>query len=172
MKILKASTIVLLLIIGQITFAQDKSYKETVIENPTADDDLKVVAAYLDALMANKMDTAASFLADTYIGGGPGYEETETKTESIESWKAAHKVRTNQKNDYVSNTVRVIDGDLKGDWVSIWGTYTFTQNSITVNMPYQYSAMIDNGKIVKSMIYYDKMAINTAMGYELIAKKQ
>jgi hypothetical protein len=35
-------------------------------------------------------------------------------------------------------------------------------------MPYQYSAMIDNGKIVRSMIYFDRMAVNTAMGYELV----
>ncbi|MBJ7879855.1 hypothetical protein [Gelidibacter salicanalis] len=172
MKILKTSVIILLLIMAQTAFAQDKSYKETVVENPTAEEDIKVVADYLDALLKNKMDIAAGLLADTYVGAGPAHQETETKATSIESWKAIHKARTGQKNDYVRNSFRVIDGDLKGDWVSVWGTYTFTQNNITVNLPYQFTAMVDNGKISKSFIYYDRMAINTAMGYELIAKKK
>ncbi|WP_081606525.1 proline iminopeptidase-family hydrolase [Psychroflexus gondwanensis] len=63
--------------IGQVTFAQEKSYKETVIENPTAEEDLKVVADHLEAIMTNKMGKAASLLADSYEGRGPAFEETE-----------------------------------------------------------------------------------------------
>ncbi|TXD82052.1 nuclear transport factor 2 family protein [Subsaximicrobium wynnwilliamsii] len=171
MKTLKTSAIVLFLIIGQITFAQAKSYKETVTENPTAEEDLKVVGDYLDALINNNMDKAASFIADSYVGTGPDYQETETKAEHIAGWKEAHKSRKNEKNDYISQTFRVIDGDLKGDWVSVWGTYTFTENDVTVNLPYQYTAMVDNGKIVQSVIYYNRLAVSTAMGYELTAKQ-
>ncbi|WP_147231260.1 nuclear transport factor 2 family protein [Psychroserpens burtonensis] len=172
MKTLKTSAFVLLLIIGQITFAQDQSYKETVTENPTSEDDLKVVADYLDALMSNKMTEAASLLADNYTGAGPGYQETETKLEHLANWKESHLARTNQKNSYVSQTFRVLEGDLTGDWVSVWGTYTYTVNDVTINLPYQYTAMIDNGKIARSAIYYDKLAISEAMGYELTAKKE
>ena len=76
-----------------------------------------------------------------------------------------------RNNEFVSNSFRVTGGNLKGDWVAVWGNYTFTQNGVTVILPYQFTAMIENGKIEKSTIYYDKLAINRAMGYELTAKK-
>ena len=77
MKTVKTVAILLVLMIGQVTFAQEKSYKETVIENPTAEEDLKVVADHLEAIMTNKMGKAASLLADSYEGRGPAFEETE-----------------------------------------------------------------------------------------------
>jgi hypothetical protein len=160
-----------LLIIGQNIFSQELSYKETVIENPTAEEDLKLVSDYINALTANKMEVAASYLADTYIGRGPAHEETETKAENIATWKEAHKVRTNQKNDFVINTFRVTEGDLKGDWVSVWGTYTYTQDNIITNLPYQFTALVADGKIETSMIYYERLAVYEGMGYELTKKE-
>lgn len=170
MKILKTIVIAVLLIIGQTSFAQDKSYKEMVVENPTAEEDIKVVDDFIDALTANKMDKVASLLTDTYVGAGPAHEETQTKAEYLESWKKAHEVRTNQKNDFIRQTFRVLEGDLKGDWVSVWGNYIFTENGITVNLPYQSTLMVDNGKIARSIIYFDRLAVLTAMGYELTKK--
>jgi len=172
MKIFKASVIVLLLIIGQSAFAQEKSYKETVTENPTADEDIKVVSDYLTAVMGNQITDAGNLLADDYVSRGPAYQETETKEEHLASWTEANEGRTKQKNDFVSNTFRVIDGDQKGDWVSIWGLYTFTQNEVEINLSYQYTAMIEDGKISSSIVYYDNLAVYKEMGYELIAKKK
>jgi len=172
MKKVKTSALVLFLIIGQISFAQDKSYKEIVVENTTAEEDLKVVSDYLDAITDNKMSVASNLLADSFIGTGPSYQETQTKAEVIESWEEYHKVRTNQKNDYLRQTFRVIDGDQKGDWVSIWGMYSYTQNGITVNLPYQFTAQVENGQISRAGIYYDRLAISEAMGLELTPKKE
>jgi ketosteroid isomerase-like protein len=167
MKTLKTSAIVLFLLIGQITFAQNKSYKETVIENPTAEEDLKVVADYYDALLNNKMDKVASLLAENFVHKGPSFGKTETKVELIANWKESHKVRKEQKNNFISQTFRVIDGDYKGDWVSVWGNYIFTQDSIEVNMPYQSTAMVTDGKIASLTTYYDALAIYQTMGYKL-----
>ena len=64
----------------------------------------------------------------------------------------------------------MLEGDLKGDWVSVWGNYIFTENGITVNLPYQSTLMVDNGKIARSIIYFDRLAVLTAMGYELTKK--
>jgi ketosteroid isomerase-like protein len=165
-KILKTTVLIVFLIIGQITSAQEesKSFNETVTQNPTAEEDLKVVTDYLDAIINNKMDVAESLLADTYVNRGPSNGETSTKAEEIASWKDIHKVRTNQKNQYLVNTWRVLEGDYKGDWVSIWGTYTFTENGTEVILPYHYTAMVEGGKIQASVIYYDRLSIVTAMG--------
>lgn len=166
-NILKISVLVACLCIGQFTNAQDKSYKETVTENPTAEEDIKVVAMYLDALVNNKMDEAAKLLAEEYVSSGPSNGETSTKAEEIEAWKNAHKVRSNQKNDYVYNSFRVLEGDYKGDWVSVWGTYTFAQNETEIVMPYQYTAKVEDGKIQGAGVYYDNLAVARALGYTI-----
>ncbi|QJP34693.1 hypothetical protein F0365_09960 [Nonlabens sp. Ci31] len=171
MKVLRASAIVLLILIGPVSWGQEKSYTDNMMVNPSGKEDIKVVTNYIDALMGHKMDIAADLLSDSYVGSGPSFGETETKAEYINFWKEAHAVRSNQNKDFVSHSFRVVDGNLKGDWVSIWGTYTFTQNTIEVNLPYPLTAMVTNGKIARSNIYYDKLAINTAMGYELTIQK-
>ncbi|WCO02733.1 hypothetical protein [Psychroserpens ponticola] len=173
--ILKTIALVVFLFIGQITTAQEqetKSFNEVVTQNPTAEEDLKIVTDYLDAVINNKMDIVDNLLSDTYVNNGPSNGESSTKAEEIASWKDIHKIRTNQKNEYVVNTWRVLEGDYKGHWVSIWGTYTFTQDGADIILPYQYTAMVENGKIQKSVIYYDNLAIAKAMGYTLTPPKK
>jgi ketosteroid isomerase-like protein len=165
MKTIKTLSIALVLCLGQITFAQES------VENPTATEDIKVVSDYIDALMTNKMDVVSSLVADDHVGMGPANGDTQTKAELVANWTEYNKIRTNQKNDYVRNSFRVNGGDLAGDWVSVWGTYSFTENGIDIILPYQYTAQVENGKILKSAIYYDNLAIAEMRGYELIAKK-
>jgi ketosteroid isomerase-like protein len=172
---LKITALVVFLCIGQITLAQEeekKSFNEVVTQNPTAEEDIKVVTDYLDAVVNNKMDIVESLLSDEYALTGPSNGETSTKAEEIADWKEANKRRTNQKNEYVVNTWRVLDGNYKGDWVSIWGTYTFTENGTEIVLPYQYTAMVEDGKIQGAAVYFDNLAIATAMGYTLTPPKK
>jgi hypothetical protein len=165
METVKTLAIALLICLGQITFAQES------VENPTAIEDIKVVTDYIDALMTNKMDLVTSLVADAHVGIGPANGDTQTKTELVATWKEWNKLRTNQKNDYVRNSFSVVGGDLAGDWVSVWGTYSFTEKKMDIVLPYQYSAQVENGKILRSAIYYDNLAIAEMRGYELTAKK-
>jgi len=165
--ILKATFLVAFLFTWQITFSQDKvskSINEVITQNPTAEEDLKVVRDYLNAIINNKMDVAESLLSDTCVTTGPNNGETSTKTELIASWKEIHKVRTNPKNEYIVNTWRVLEGNYKGDWVGIWGTYTFTESGTEVILPYHYLAKVEGGKIQGARIFYDRLSILTAMG--------
>lgn len=171
MRTLKTLAVLFFLCIGHITFAQERSYKETVVENPTYEEDIKVVTDYVNAITNNNMAVVESLLADDYVGSGPSNGDTQTKAELIESWKEAHKVRTNENNEYVYNTFRVLEGDLKGDWVSVWGTYTFTENGKDISLPYQFTAHVKDKKIQKSVIYYDNLAVIKAMGYEITPPK-
>lgn len=161
---------------GQITSAQEesKSFNEIVVPNPNADKDLKLITDYLDAVVNNKMDVLESLLAESYVCTGPSNGETSTKLEEIENWKAAHKIRTNQKNDYALNTWRVLEGTYKGDWVSVWGTYTFTENGKEIILPYQYTGIIEDGKIQGAGVYYDNLPVFKARGYTITppAKKE
>lgn len=152
---------------AQITFAQDKvtkSINEVITQNPTAEEDLKVVMGYLNAIINNKMDVAESLLSDTCVTTGPSNGESSTKTELIDTWKERNKVRTDPKNEMIYYTWRVLEGKYKGDWVGIWGTYTFTESSTEVIVPYNYLAMVEGGKIQEARMFYDKLSILTAMG--------
>ena len=169
MKTLKTLALAVVLCIGQITIAQEMNFNEVVTQNPTAEEDLKVVADYLDALVNNNLDKAKGLLADDFSGSGPSDGDTETKEEVIENWTQIHKLRTNQNNDYVVNTWRVLSGEYEGDWVSIWGTYSYTENDTDIKLPYHLTAKVEDGKIQNSIIYYNSLAVAKKMGYELIS---
>jgi len=151
----------------KITFAQDKvtkSINEVITQNPTAEEDLKVVRDYLNSIINNKIDVAENLLSDTCVTTGPSNGESLTKTELIDTWKEIHKVRTDPKNEMIVNTWRVLEGNYKGDWVGIWGNYTFTESGSEVIVPYNYLAMVEGGKIQEARIFYDRLSILTAMG--------
>lgn len=117
------------------------------------------------------MDVVESLVADAHVGIGPANSDTQTRAELSANWTESNKVRTNQKNDYVRNSFRVVGGDLAGDWVSVWGTYSFTEKEMDMVLPYQYRAQVENGKILRSAVYDDNLAIAEMRGYELTAKK-
>lgn len=165
------TTLLAILFMGfsTISFAQDKtpSYKDVVTENPNAEADIKVVSDYSNALVNNKMDEAANQLSEKYMGYGPAANDSINKKDEIEGWKKAHLVRANEKVSFVSETFRVLQGDLKGNWVSQWGTYKFTQEGKDIELPYQITARVTDGKIDTSRIYFDNLAVLVALGYTI-----
>ena len=76
-------------------------------------------------------------------------------------------MNSDRKVDFVTQTFRVFMGDLKGDYVSMWGTYTFTQNGKQVKVPYQFTAKVANGKIERGTAYYDRLSILESQGYKV-----
>jgi predicted SnoaL-like aldol condensation-catalyzing enzyme len=173
-KLFRVSIVLILLSVSQITFSQKKeqSYKDFVIENPDAETDIKVVSDYVNALVNNEMAKAEQLLAEKYIGYGPAINDSINKQNSMDSWKEIHKVRTDQKVSFVTQSFRVLQGNLKGDWVSQWGNYSFTQNGKTVKLPYQYTARVANGKINRSSIYFDNLSVLKQLGYKVTPPKQ
>lgn len=156
-----------------ITSAQEKElrYNDIVVENPEAEAAIKIVTDYVNALVNNKMEKAEMLLAEKYMGYGPALNDSITKAETIKGWTENHLTRTNQKIGFVSQTFRVLQGDLKGDWVSQWGSYSYTENGKDIKVPYQFTALVSKGKIERSSIYYDKLAIVQKLGYELTPPK-
>ncbi|WP_299111556.1 hypothetical protein [uncultured Winogradskyella sp.] len=171
MKIFKTPLLLLLfLIISQLSFAQDKApkYSDIVVENPEPEADIKVVSNYVNALINNKMMEAKELLSDNYIGYGPAANDSITKQATLDSWNETHKIRSNEKVSFVTATIRVVQGEYKGDWVYQFGTYSFTQDGKDIELPYQFTALVNNGKIERSSIYYDNLAILKALGYQII----
>lgn len=176
MKTIKKPSLLIILFLGLCTFsfAQTKtpSYKELVGENPNAEADIKVMSDYTNALANNKMDVAANQLSEKYVGYGPAATDSINKKEEMASWVIAHLVRTNEKVGFVSMSYRVLQGPYKGDWVAQWGDYSFTENGKDITLPFQVTARVSNGKIEMSRVYYDNLAIVTALGYTITPPKK
>jgi ketosteroid isomerase-like protein len=164
----------IMLLAPTFTNAQDKElkYKDVVVENPDAETDMKVVSDYVNALVNNELAKAEKLLAEEFMGYGPAVNDSINKQNNINTWKENHKVRSNQKIGFVTQTFRVLQGDLKGDWVSQWGNYSFTQNGKDIKIPYQFTARVSNGMINRSTIYFDNLAVFQQLGYEITPPKQ
>jgi ketosteroid isomerase-like protein len=143
------------------------SYKDMVGENTNAEADMKVVSDFVNALTSGDLVKAKSLLADDYKGYGPAPTDTSTVEKTIINWQENYKTQSDRKIGFVTQTFRVLQGDLKGDWVSLWGDYTFTENGKTITFPLQYTARVTNGKIDTDRVYYDRLYILQSLGYTL-----
>ncbi|ALI99160.1 nuclear transport factor 2-like protein [Rufibacter tibetensis] len=161
---------------GFVATAQTKStstaksgYNSKVVENPNADADIKVVSDFLHALVAADMAKAKTLMTSSYKGYGPSSADSLTSEQTISQWEQIHKARTNEKigQDLKHATFRVKSGVTKGDWVSIWGNYSFTQMGKNITTPFQFTAHVINGKIDYSKIYYDNMHVAKLLGYKI-----
>lgn len=153
-------------------------YKDVVVDNPTAEADMKVVSDFINALtVAGDQAKARSLVSATFMGRGPAPTDSANIDKTLKAWEANNKAQQNRKNSFVSQTFRVLSGNLKGNWVSTWGTYTFTdvQTGKTVSFPYQYTASVADGKITSDRVYYDQLYILTQLGFKVtppeVAKK-
>jgi ketosteroid isomerase-like protein len=142
-------------------------YKDRAAENPNADADIKIVENFLNSLISGDLDKAKSQLASNYIGYGPTPADSVNAEQTISNWKENYTMQMNRKLDFATNSLRVLTGIHKGDWVLVWGTYSFTQNSKDVSFPFQYTARVSNGKIEADITYYDRLYIMETLGYKL-----
>jgi hypothetical protein len=147
--------------------AKEPAYKDMVGLNPTAEADIKVVSDLLNAFTSGDLDKARNLLAPGYLGHGPSPLDSVTADQSINNWRENYKTQLNRKVSFIPETFRVLQGDLKGNWVSIWGDYTFSSNGKTVTFPFQYTGHVTGGKVDRDVIYYDRLYIMQTLGYTL-----
>ena len=174
-KIIKLSLLLTALLIftltlnvqAQTTPADQSTYKDWIAENPNADADIKIVRDYLNAIAEGDLDKVANLLADEYKGYGPSPVDSTTKELTITRWKENYTTQKNRKIGFVNVTYRVLKGFHKGDHVTVWGTYSFSINDKNIDLPFQFTAKVSNGKLVSSMIYFDNWHIYKTLGYTL-----
>jgi ketosteroid isomerase-like protein len=162
----------LLTVIATTAQAQSKTpaqprYKDVIGENPNAEADMKVVSDYVRSLASGDLVKAKTLLTDNYRGYGPSPTDSSTSEQTITGWQQNYKTQSNRKVNFITQTFRVKSGDLKGNWVSMWGDYSFTQNGKDVKFPFQYTARVIKGKIDIDRIYYDELYIIQTLGYKI-----
>ena len=151
-----------------VTTVSAQSYNDMIGNNPNAEADIKIVSDYLTTLIDNgDVDKAASMLTTNFMGYGPGPQDSANLQITIDIWKKNVAVQENRKVNFVAETFNVKSGVLAGNWVSVWGNYSCSQNGKDLKFPFQYTAHVSNGKIDQDRVYYDQLYIIKALGYSI-----
>lgn len=141
--------------------------------NPNAQRDIQVVSDYVNAVtVTGDQEKARALVSPTYMGHGPGGADSATIEQTLKAYRLAQKFQLNRKTDFSAQSFRILSGTMKGDWVCLWGDYTYTDThnpaGQTVSFPYQYTAKVANGKIVSDRLYYDQASLFRAFGFKFI----
>lgn len=136
------------------------------------EENVKLIDRYVQAVEDLDYSAMEELLDDDYLGLGPSYGDSIRKPEAIQNLKS------NIENLYESIdydrsrnlAVHVPDGPDKGDWVSNWAELSITyKNSgkkvkVWANSVYK----VHEGKIVKSMTFYNEADVLEQLGYVFI----
>jgi ketosteroid isomerase-like protein len=141
--------------------------KDMIGDNPTADRDIKAVSDFTYAIVSGDIPKVKTLLADKFKGYGPAPTDSASAEQMTKMWQENYKTQSDRKVNFVAQSFRVLSGDLQGNWVSVWGDYTFTSDGKTVQFPYQCTYHVTNGKIDSSRIYYDQLYIVQKLGFTL-----
>jgi ketosteroid isomerase-like protein len=147
--------------------AQTPAYKDNVVQNPNAEADMKVVGDYVKALVSGDLDKAKTLLAPNFIARGPSQLDSANTEKTMATWQANYKIQSDRKVGFVTQSHKVLSGNYEGTWVSLWGTYTFTQMEKTIQLPFQLTAKVADGKIVSDRIYFDNLSVVRQLGYKV-----
>jgi hypothetical protein len=136
------------------------------------DANIIVVKQYVEAV--ENLDYAAmeNLLADNYQGYGPSAGDTISRETAVENWKM-NMADLYQKIEYTRSQfagVTIAEGPNQGDWVANWAElnidYKDGRGSVTVWANSNYK--VENGKIVKSITFYNEADVLRQLGYVFI----
>lgn len=136
------------------------------------DANIAVVKQYVNAVENLDYSAMETLLADNYQGFGPSVGDTIGKVAAVESWKM-NVDDLYQKIEYQRSQfagVTIADGPNNGDWVANWAElrieYKDGQGPITIWANSNYK--VENGKIVKSITFYNEADVLRQLGYVFI----
>ena len=136
---------------------------------PSSKKNVELIDRYVQAVEDLDFETMDVLLADDYYGLGPSYGDSIKKPEAIANLKNNFE-NLYQSIDYDRSrnlAVTVPDGPDQGEWVSNWAelaiVYKDDQKKVRIwaNTVYQ----IKEGKIVKSMTFYNEADVLEQLGY-------
>ncbi len=132
-------------------------------------ENLALIEKYVQSVEDLDYDVMESILDDEYMGYGPSVNDSINKTQAVESWKynVEYLYESIEYQKSRNATVHVDSGENAGEWVSNWGQLKIVYKSdkseviIWANTVYQ----IKNGKIVKSLSFYNEADVLEQLGY-------
>lgn len=136
--------------------------------NDPSKENVALIENYIEAVENLDYDAMDKILDETYIGIGPSRNDSINKEQAIINWKnnVAHLY---EKISY-SRSQNIAVKTNEGEWVSNWADLTIVYKddqkeiSILANTVYE----IKNGKIIKSLTFYNEADALEQLGYVFI----
>ncbi|MBK9105266.1 MAG: hypothetical protein IPL92_12040 [Saprospiraceae bacterium] len=135
-------------------------------------ENIDLVNKYIQSVENMDFEGMGNYLADDYMGMGPSYGDTIYKKEAVENWKAnvANLYKKIHYNRSKSAAVYIADGDNKGNWVGNWAELAIEyQNGGNVTLWANTNYLIENGKIIRSITFYNEADALRQLGYKIVA---
>ena len=146
----------------------------TSSENQTENIDL--IKNYVQAVENMDFDAMENYLADDYLGMGPSYGDSIGKAQAVENWKLNvenlyEKIHYNRSR---FAAVNIPDGDNKGNWIANWAELTieYKNDGGSVTLWANSNYLVENGKIVKSITFYNEADALRQLGYTFVAPSE
>ena len=139
-------------------------------------ENIDLVKNYIKSVEELDFNSMANFLDENYLGMGPSYGDSITKNEAMENWKL-NVENLYEKIQYTRSrfaAVTIPDGENKGDWVANWAelniVYKNGKGSVTIWANTNY--LIQNGKILKSLTFYNEADAMRQLGYKMVPAEE
>lgn len=129
---------------------------------------IELIESYIEAVENLDYEVMDLVLDDQYLGIGPSKGDSINKENAIKNWKQNINELYEKIEYSKSKNIAVITSE--GEWVSNWADLTITyktnqkQISILANTIYQ----IKDGKIIKSLTFYNEADALEQLGYVFI----
>lgn len=143
--------------------------------SPNEEANIKLVSEFIDALISNKQDKVKSLVTGDFMDYGPSIKDSMNIDQLTYAWAKIDSTRANQDAGvFVATSLVVNEGDLAGDWVNVWGTYTANEKSsnYAYNAPWHRVFRVKEGKISFSRAWFDNLAISLELGTVIPAPKE
>jgi len=134
-------------------------------------ENIELVQSYIKSVEDMDFEGMGKFLDENYLGMGPSYGDSIRKNEAVENWKwnvtnLYEKIHYN-RSKIVSVTIP--EGDNKGEWVASWAELNIVyKNGGSVTLWANTNYMIENGKIAKSITFYNEADALRQLGYKMV----
>ena len=136
--------------------------------NDPSKENVILIQNYIQAVEQLNFDAMDTILDDSYIGIGPSRGDSVSKDQAILNWK--NNVEHLYEKISYTKSQNIAVKTPEGEWVSNWSDLTIVYKgshktiSILANTVYQ----IKNGKIIKSLTFYNEADALEQLGYVFI----
>jgi ketosteroid isomerase-like protein len=134
-------------------------------------ENVELITKYVKAVESKDFKAMEEFLADDYIGLGPSFGDTIYKKDAIENWKynVENLYETLHYNRAKLAPVSITEGDFKGQWVGFWSElHIVYKDSSDVTIWANSDYLVENGKIKRSLTFYNEADALRQLGYKIV----
>lgn len=140
-----------------------------------AEENIRIVEKYQEALKNHDVEGLKALLAEDYVGYGPSIGDSMKRDDAISNWdyNMQHLFKKLEFKRAENIALTNYQGKEKGLWVSSWGKLHVqlkdrgNEATIWANNIY----LIDDGKIKKSIIFFNEADALRQAGYHYIFKE-